>query len=133
MVDRQERDQLAAALRAYMDAQITVFELDDAVGRTVAPGDDQTVRAVGLALIVGNIASYLGVRGPLVYYYQVHVGVAEAAVIAVETVFIKLVSLLAVFQADTFTELKWRYALLAAILGNASSYYIGTLIGPEVL
>lgn len=39
----------------------------------------------------------------------------------------------ALLQADTFTELKWRDAFLAAMLGNAGSYYIGTSMGSRAL
>jgi len=81
-----------------------------------------------LALVFGNIASYLGVLGPLAYHYELHLAFVEIAVVAAETLFIKLIALLGVFQQDTFTELRWRTAFIAAILGNASSYYIGTLM-----
>jgi hypothetical protein len=45
-----------------------------------------------------------------------------------ETCLIKLLSLFGPFQQDTFIGLKWRYALLAALAGNACSYYVGTLL-----
>jgi len=80
------------------------------------------------ALVFGNVGSYFGVLGPLAFHFQLHIVLVELAVVAAETVFIKLISLLALFQQDTFVGLKWRYALLAALLGNASSYYIGTLM-----
>ena len=45
-----------------------------------------------------------------------------------ETCLIKLLSLFGPFQQDTFIGLKWRYALLATLAGNACSYYVGTLL-----
>ena len=81
-----------------------------------------------LALIFSNVASYAGVLAPLAYYFEVHTLFVELAVICVETAFIKFVCRFGVFQQDTFNGLKWRYALLAAFVGNASSYYIGTLM-----
>ena len=80
------------------------------------------------ALLLGNVASYLGVLTPLAYHFETHVVLVEVAVVAVETIFIKLVSLVPLLQQDNFTGLKWRSALLAVMLGNASSYYIGTLM-----
>ena len=81
-----------------------------------------------IALTIGNIISYLGVLSPLAYYFELHIVFVELVVVSVEAAFIKLISLFPVFQLDRFTDLKWRYAFLAAILGNASSYYIGTLM-----
>ena len=81
-----------------------------------------------LVLVLGNIGSYLGVFSPLAYYFEVHIALVEVAVIAMEAAFIKLTSVLAVFQQDTFIGLEWRYALLTATSGNVSSYDIGTLL-----
>ncbi len=80
------------------------------------------------ALVLGNVGSYFGVLGPLAFHFELHIVLVELAVVAAETAFIKLISLLALFQQDRFIGLKWRYAFLAALLGNASSYYIGTLM-----
>jgi hypothetical protein len=80
------------------------------------------------ALFLGNICCYLVVLCPLVFYFKLHVVLVEIAVVSVEAAFIKLISLIAIFQSDTFERLKWRYAFLAAVLGNAASYYIGTIM-----
>ena len=85
-----------------------------------------------LALIIGNTGSYVGVLSPLFYYFEAHIVLVELAVVSVEAAFIKLICLFAAFQLDSFDGLKWRYAFLSAILGNASSYYIGTLIGASM-
>lgn len=79
-------------------------------------------------LIFGNIASYCLVLGPLAYIFNLHVIFVEIAVISVEATFIKLICHFSFFQQESFIDLKWRFAFLAAILGNASSYYVGTLI-----
>ncbi len=50
MIDRQARDKLASALRAYMDEQITAFELDEAINQASGDTDDQTVKDIGWAL-----------------------------------------------------------------------------------
>jgi hypothetical protein len=81
-----------------------------------------------VALALRNIGSYLGVLGPLFYHFELPLVVVEVAVVAAEAVFIKLISLIGAFQLDRFDGLRWRSAFLAAILGNASSYYIGTLM-----
>lgn len=81
-----------------------------------------------LALTLGNIGCYLGVLGPLFYHFELPIILVEAAVVTVEAAFIKLISLVGAFQLDRFDGLRWRSAFLAALLGNASSYYIGTLM-----
>ncbi len=40
----------------------------------------------------------------------------------------KLLSFFGPLQGDTFDGFKWRWALLAALAGNACSYYVGTLL-----
>lgn len=52
----------------------------------------------------------------------------EIAIVVAETALIKLLSSFNLFQGDTFDGLKWRWALLAALAGNACSYYVGTLL-----
>ena len=81
-----------------------------------------------LALTLGNIGCYLGVLGPLFYHFELPLVLVEVVVVVVEAVFIKLISLIGTFQLERFDGLRWRSAFLAAILGNASSYYIGTLM-----
>lgn len=81
-----------------------------------------------LALTLGNIGCYLGVLGPLFYHFELPIVLVEVAVVTVEAVFIKLISLVGTFQLDRFDGLRWRSAFLAATLGNASSHYIGTLM-----
>ena len=81
-----------------------------------------------IALALGNVGSYLGVLSPLLYYFELPLVVVEVAVVTTEAVFIKLISSVGTFQLDRFDGLNWRRAFLAAALGNASSYYIGTLM-----
>ena len=81
-----------------------------------------------LALTLGNIGCYLGVLGPLFYHFELPIVLVEVAVVTVEAIFIKSLSLIGAFQLDRFDGLSWRRAFLAAALGNASSYYIGTLM-----
>jgi hypothetical protein len=79
------------------------------------------------ALVLGNIVSYLGVALPLYALVQ-RVWPVEIVIVAAEAVLIKLLSSFNLFQGDTFDGLKWRWALLAALAGNACSYYVGTLL-----
>lgn len=78
-------------------------------------------------LVIVNAGSYLGIALPL-YEAAKSVWLVEVVVVLAETAIIKLLSLFGPFQQDTFTGLKWRYALLAALAGNACSYYVGTLL-----
>jgi hypothetical protein len=79
------------------------------------------------ALVFGNIVSYLGIALPLYALVQ-RVWPVEMTIVAAEAVLIKLLSSFNLFQGDTFDGLKWRWALLAALAGNACSYYVGTLL-----
>jgi hypothetical protein len=86
-----------------------------------------SVVQMGFALFLINTASYLGIALPL-YELAKSIWLVEIVVILAETALIKLLSLFGPFQQDTFTGLRWRYALLAALAGNACSYYVGTLL-----
>jgi hypothetical protein len=78
-------------------------------------------------LVIGNAVSYMGVLLPL-YSEVKSVLFVEIVIVLVEAGFIKLFSCFQWFQGASFAGLKWRYAFLAAIAGNACSYYFGTLI-----
>jgi hypothetical protein len=86
-----------------------------------------TVAPTAIVLFLGNTISHVGIVLPL-YELAKSVWLVEVVVLAAETALIKLLSLFGPFQQDTFTGLKWRYALLAALAGNACSYYVGTLL-----
>ncbi len=79
------------------------------------------------ALLVGNAVSYLGIVLP-VFTAAKCVWLVEVAVVAAETGFVKLLSRFDVFQGGAFEGLKWRSALLCVLVGNACSYYVGTLL-----
>jgi len=85
------------------------------------------VAPTALVLFPANLVSYAGIVLPL-YSIAKSVWLVEAVVLLAETGLIKLLSLFEPFQQDTFDGLKWRSALLAALAGNACSYYIGTLL-----
>ncbi|MEN6333145.1 MAG: hypothetical protein ABFE01_02730 [Phycisphaerales bacterium] len=85
------------------------------------------VAPTALVLFPANLVSYAGIVLPL-YSIAKSVWLAEVVVLAAETGLIKLLSLFEPFQHDTFDGLKWRSALLAALAGNACSYYVGTLL-----
>jgi len=82
---------------------------------------------MGIALFLGNTVSYAGIVLPVFAVAQ-SVWLVEVLVVLAETALIKLLSLFELFQQDTFYSLKWRHALLAALAGNACSYYVGTLL-----
>lgn len=79
------------------------------------------------ALVVINVISYVLVLLPLLHG-GVWIYLAELAVVLVEAALIKLASAFEVFQADSFVRLKWRYALLVSLLGNAFSYLAGRMV-----
>ncbi len=79
------------------------------------------------ALVLGNIVSYLGIALPLYALVQ-RAWPVELVIVAAEAVLTKLLSSFSLFQGETFDGFKWRWALLAALAGNACSYYVGTLL-----
>ncbi len=79
------------------------------------------------ALVLGNVVSYLGIALPLYALVQ-RVWPVEFVIVVVEAALIKLLSSFSLFQGETFDGFKWRWALLAALAGNACSYYVGTLL-----
>jgi hypothetical protein len=50
MIDRKARDQIAKAIRSYMNDEITAFQLDDSLEKAGEGTKDQTITAVMLAL-----------------------------------------------------------------------------------
>jgi len=78
-------------------------------------------------LYVGNLVVYFAFFLPL-RNAGANVLFAETAIVAADGAFMKLLSTFDVFQSDTFTELKWKYAFIIAALGNAISYYLGTMV-----
>ena len=88
---------------------------------------DIAVVPMFLALVLGNAISYLGILLPL-YETTKLVWLVEMVVVVAETLLIKGLSHIGLFQGDTFDGLRWRVAFLAAVAGNASSYYVATLL-----
>jgi hypothetical protein len=84
------------------------------------------------AIFIGNLAMYFIIFTPLLYTLN-NVPAAEILIIAIEGIYIKVISRFGVFQSDDFNGLKWRTAFIASGLGNALSYYIGTLISGHLI
>ena len=78
-----------------------------------------------VSLFAGTIASHYLIRSPvadlLPHDYAV---VADIAVALVDVVYVKALSYLGACQSFEFERLKWKYAFLAAFLGNIVSFII---------
>ena len=83
---------------------------------------------VFLILFAGNICFYFAIFVPILGAIT-SLLVAEIAIVGIEGTFIKLISLSDIFQLETFTQLKWKYAFIIAAVGNIASYYVGTVRG----
>lgn len=83
---------------------------------------------VFFALLAGNSAIYFTIFLP-VLDANLSLPAAEALIVGLEGIFIKLISLSETFQLETFTSLKWKYAFIIAAFGNIVSYYVGTVMG----
>jgi hypothetical protein len=79
------------------------------------------------AIFIGNLVMYFIVFTPFLYESS-NVPAAEFLIIIIEGIYIKAISRFSVFQMDNFNGLKWRTAFIASAVGNALSYYIGTLM-----
>jgi hypothetical protein len=80
------------------------------------------------ALLGGQLVVYFVIFQPILSEAD-SLLVAEAVVVAADSAFIKLLSSFETFQTEDFKGLKWRTALICSAVGNALSYYIGTIIG----
>ncbi len=80
-------------------------------------------------LIVANVLVFL--IGFLPLNGHVSLYVLEPGVALVDAFFIKLVSSLPFVQGAAFLGVTWRRALLASLLGNAVSFFVGVLAGGE--
>ena len=88
---------------------------------------DMSPKPVFFALYAGNLIAYFAVFLPLLDALS-SLFVVEAIIVAVDGALIKLISLHETFQLDTFTKLKWKYAFIAAAIGNFVSYSVGAVI-----
>ncbi|OQA02541.1 MAG: hypothetical protein BWY69_01023 [Planctomycetes bacterium ADurb.Bin401] len=79
------------------------------------------------ALFAGNLAIYFFIFSPILTESD-NVLMAEIAIVAVDGIFIKLISRMDFFQMEDFTGLKWHTAFICALIGNALSYYVGSVI-----
>ena len=79
------------------------------------------------ALLGGNVAIYVFLFQPLLS--GIHsVLAAEAVIVAADGAYIKMLSLFEPFQAEDFKGLKWRTVFICSAVGNALSYFVGTII-----
>jgi hypothetical protein len=85
-----------------------------------------------IALFIGNLVMYFVIFAPLLSAIH-NVWVAELLIIAVEGIFIKKISTIDTFQAEDFKGLKWQTAIIVSAVGNALSYYVGTLAGGKLV
>jgi hypothetical protein len=81
-----------------------------------------------IALFTGNIVMYFVIFLPVLSKTG-SVPASEAVIVAVEGVFIKMLSSFEAFQLEDFKGLKWRSAFIIAVAGNLLSYYSGVAIG----
>jgi hypothetical protein len=84
-------------------------------------------KPVYMALIVGNSAVYFLIFLPLVEFSS-KIWIAEAVIVGLDAVLIKIITHYDIFCGDTFRLLKWRYAFIIAAIGNLVSYYVGVVM-----
>jgi len=77
-------------------------------------------------LVIANVGVFLLAFLPLTG--RVSLWLLEPGVVLVDAMMIKLVASAPVFQAGNYVGVSWSRGLMASLLGNAASYFIG-LIG----
>jgi hypothetical protein len=83
-----------------------------------------SVKQLFFALFFGNLVLYFVVFLPILNLLP-SLWMAEILIVAADGIMIKVISLCEMFQEMDFKEVKWKYALLIATLGNSFSYCIG--------
>jgi hypothetical protein len=81
-----------------------------------------------VAVFIGNAAIYFIIFSPLLSAVH-NVPAAEMLIIAIEGIYIKIISSIDTFQLEDFKGLKWPTALMIFTVGNALSYLSGLAIG----
>ena len=74
--------------------------------------------------MVANVGVFL--VGFLPLSGRVSLWILEPAVVIVDAVIIKIVASASIFQASNYMGVSWLRGLLASVLGNASSFFIGS-------
>jgi hypothetical protein len=78
-----------------------------------------------IILIVANIAIFLFAFLPLTSH--VTLWILEPGVVLVDALSIKILTSGSLLQGDAFLGVSWRRSLLAALLGNSTSFFIGVI------
>jgi hypothetical protein len=78
-----------------------------------------------VTLIIANVGVFLFAFLPLTS--RVPLWLLEPGVVLADALAIKLVTSAPFLQGDSFVGVRWRRALAASLLGNASSYFIGVI------
>jgi hypothetical protein len=78
-------------------------------------------------LIVGNLVIYFAAFLPLLDLTS-RLWIAEAVIVGLDGIIIKIITGMETFQDDTFHPLRWGYAFLISAFGNVVSYYVGAVM-----
>jgi hypothetical protein len=78
-----------------------------------------------ITLVLTNVAVFLFAFLPLTS--RVSLWILEPGVVLVDALAIKLLMLGSLLQGDAFLGVSWRRALLASLLGNSTSFFIGII------
>ncbi|MBN2020834.1 MAG: hypothetical protein JW749_11495 [Sedimentisphaerales bacterium] len=79
------------------------------------------------AVFLANIFIFFAIFRPVVLAVN-NLLVAEAVIVAIDAAFIKIISMIDIFQGEGFNGLKWRTAFICAAIGNVLSYFMGNVI-----
>jgi hypothetical protein len=80
---------------------------------------------VFVGFLVANVAVFLFVFWPL--QLRIALPLLEAMVVVIDAASIKLLSMLPMFQGDSFRSVSWLFASITSLTGNAASFWVGVM------
>jgi len=86
-----------------------------------------SLKPLFFALFFGNLAIYFVIFLPLLEIL-LNLWMVEILIVVADGIMIKVISMCEMFQESDFKGLKWKYALLIAMLGNSLSFYLGEVV-----
>ena len=113
------------SLIAFAIVAFWALVIESGIATTVLVSCGPLVVPLFGTLVVANVLVFLFAFLPL--SGRVSLWLLEPGVVLADTLFIKLVSTLPFVQGGGFLGVTWRRALVASLLGNTASFFVGVL------
>ncbi len=117
-----------ASLLAFWVVVLFALVVEAGIAALVVTFSGMSPLRVFLGFLAGNAGVYFFAFRPLLDRETIPLTALELGVVTVDAAVIKLLSAIEAFQRDNFTGLSWLRAIIAAVAGNAFSYFIGRVV-----